>query len=89
MKQSKSCADVPGRRVGLNRKFRFWQAGGGFDRNLWNPEAIHRAINCIEANPVRANLAAAPKDWTWSSAYARATGWGVIPDNTDIPMLMT
>jgi len=25
-------------------KGRFWQAGGGFDRNLWNPEAIHRAI---------------------------------------------
>ena len=55
-------------RIGLNRKGRFWQAGGGFDRNLWNPEAIHRAINYIERNPAPANLAAAPEAWTWSSA---------------------
>ena len=48
-----------------------------------------RAINYIEANPVRANLAAAWEDWTWSSAYARSTGCGVVPDNTDIPILMT
>ena len=45
--------------LGLTMKFHFWQAGGGFDRNLWNPEAIDRAINYIEANPVRANLARA------------------------------
>ena len=76
-------------RIGLKMKFRFWQAGGGVDRNLCNPEAIHPAIDYIEANPVRANLAAAPEDWTWSSAYARVTGCGVVPDNTDIPMLMT
>ena len=55
-------------RIGLNRKFRFWQASGGFDRNLWNPEAIHRAINYIERNPAPANLAAAPEPGTWSSA---------------------
>lgn len=24
--------------------YRIWQAGGGFDRNLWNPEAIHRSM---------------------------------------------
>ncbi len=45
-------------RIGLNKTFRFWQAGGGFDRNLWNPAAIHRAMDYIEANPVRVNLAA-------------------------------
>ena len=66
-------------RIGAKRKFRFWQAGRGFDRNLWNPEAIHPAINYIEANPVRANLVGAPEDWIWSSAHARATGCGVVP----------
>ncbi len=75
-------------RIGLNRKFRFWQAGGGFDRNLWNPEAIHRAIDYIESNPFRATLVGAPEDWTWSSAHARATGCGVVPDKTDVPMMM-
>ena len=39
-----------------------------FDRNLWNPEAIHCAINYIERNPAPANLAAALEAWSWSSA---------------------
>ena len=42
--------------------FRFWQAGGGFDRNLWNAKAIHSSINYIEANPVRAELVEYPED---------------------------
>jgi len=34
--------------AGDKKKFRFWQAGGGFDRNLWNGKAIHHAIQYIE-----------------------------------------
>lgn len=68
--------------------FRFWQAGGGFDRNLWNPKAIHAAIAYIENNPVRAGLVDAPEKWPWSSAYAQANGKGVLPDRDSIPLWM-
>jgi len=47
----KICLKVGGKKV-----FRFWQTGGGFDRNLWNANAIHNAIKYIEHNPVRAGL---------------------------------
>ena len=68
--------------------FRFWQAGGGFDRNLWNAKAIHNSIKYIEYNPVRAGLVNAPEEWQWSSAHARSTNKGLLPDDLDIPMLM-
>ena len=68
--------------------FRFWQAGGGFDRNLWNAKAIHNSIKYIEYNPVRAGLVNAPEEWQWSSAHARSTNKGLLPDDLDIPILM-
>jgi len=48
--------------------FRFWQPGGGFDRNLWNTGAIGQAIDYIHNNPVRRGLVETPTDWLWSSA---------------------
>lgn len=33
--------------------FRFWQLGGGFNRNFWNAKAIHNSIDYIGTNPVR------------------------------------
>ena len=68
--------------------FRFWQPGGGFDRNLWNAKAIHNSIGYIEANPVRKKLSATPEEYRWSSAYARANNAGLIPDRFDLPVLM-
>ena len=68
--------------------FKFWQAGGGFDRNLWNALAIHSAIKYIEGNPVRGGLAAKQELWQWSSAYARKNNTGLIPDVYKIPVLM-
>ncbi|MGI8923297.1 MAG: REP-associated tyrosine transposase [Fimbriimonadales bacterium] len=47
---------------------RFWQAGGGYDRNLFSPEAIHASIDYMHANPVRRGLCEAIVDWEWSSA---------------------
>lgn len=47
---------------------RFWQRGGGFDRNLWNPKATWQAIDYIHDNPVQAGLCSSPKNWEWSSA---------------------
>ncbi len=35
-------------KTATKKVFRFWQAGGGFDRNLWNAKAIHSSINYIE-----------------------------------------
>ncbi len=75
-------------KAGTKKVFRFWQAGGGFDRNLWNAKAIHSSVNYIEYNPVRAGLVNTPEDWQYSSAHARYTNKGLLPDNLDIPVLM-
>jgi putative transposase len=48
--------------------FRFWQAGGGFDENLWNVGPVEAVIRYIHENPVRRGLAANAIDWRWSSA---------------------
>ena len=52
--------------------FRFWQAGGGFDRNLYDIDRIRKAIAYIEYNPVRRGLVSETTAWRWSSAGARA-----------------
>ena len=49
------------------RSYRFWQRGGGYDRNLWSPEEIHEKIRYIHANPVRSGLVNRPSQWPWSS----------------------
>ena len=78
-------AESPGRydklciKAGNKKVFRFWQAGGGFDRNLWNTKTIHSSINYIEYNPVRAGWVNAPEEWQWSSARARYTNKGLLP----------
>jgi putative transposase len=68
--------------------FRFWQHGGGFDRNLWNAKAIHDSIKYIEANPVRRGLVSSPEGYCWSSSYARMKDQGLIPDKFNMPVLM-
>jgi putative transposase len=55
---------------GVQRERRFWQAGGGFDRNVVDPRLILIMIDYIHANPVRRQLVQKPEDWKWSSA-----GW--------------
>ena len=49
---------------------RFWQAGGGFDRNTIEALVILAMIDYIHGNPVRKMLVEKPEDWKWSSA-----GW--------------
>lgn len=51
---------------------RFWQPGGGFDRNLYSADRIRNAIAYVEWNPVRRGLVPHPLDWEWSSASARS-----------------
>jgi putative transposase len=67
--------------------FRFWQPGGGFDRNLWDSAAIYNSIQYIEANPVRKRLSLKPIDYRWSSAYARKNNIEPVPDLFDIPIV--
>jgi len=55
-----------GRRV----ERRFWQAGGGFDRNVTEAEIIFAMIEYIHANPVRRGLVSLAEEWKWSSC-----GW--------------
>ena len=56
------------RRPGGTIHHRFWQTGGGYDRNIIEPETVNRQIEYIHANPVRRGLCGRPEDWVWSSA---------------------
>jgi len=49
-------------------EFRFWQTGGGYDRNIENPSTLIRMIDYIHNNPVRRGLVVTATDWKWSSA---------------------
>ena len=57
-------------RSGNKTQRRFWQRGGGFDRNVSELAAILAMIEYIHANPVRRGLVLRAEDWKWSSA-----GW--------------
>lgn len=49
---------------------RFWQAGGGFDRNVRGELEFAKHVRYIHRNPVERGLVADPWEWTWSSV-----GW--------------
>ncbi len=46
---------------------RFWQAGGGYDRNVMGEELLEKVRYCHN-NPVKHGLADTTVDWPWSSA---------------------
>ena len=54
-------------RPGVHR-FRFWQEGGGYDRNLRSVKAVEAAVAYIHENPVRRQLCERSAEWRWSSA---------------------
>lgn len=56
------------------RCYRFWQRGGGYDRNLRSVRDIHEKIRYIHENPVRRGLVSRTTDWCYSSASAWETG---------------
>jgi len=52
-----------------NRTYRrFWQAGPGQDRNVYDVATAYQIIEYIHNNPVRRGLVARAEDWPWSSA---------------------
>jgi putative transposase len=60
-----------------NRTYRrFWQAGPGQDRNIYDPKAAHDILEYIHTNPVKRGLVALPEQWLWSSAAE----WAGKPD---------
>jgi len=61
------------------RHHRFWQRGGGYDRNLRSTRDVHEKIRYVHLNPVRRGLVRRATDWKWSSASAWETG-------NDIPL---
>jgi len=54
--------------------YRFWQAGGGYDRNMTSVDAIVNAAKYIHANPARRGLVSHPSEWVYSSARDWETG---------------
>ena len=61
--------------------YRFWQPGGGYDRDITIGRTAWAAVEYIHRNPVRRELAAHETDWPWSSAR-----WYAGED--DVPLMM-
>ena len=55
-------------REGRRVRHRFWQPGGGYDRNITTTATLRYMIEYLHANPVRRGLVAKAEDWEWSSA---------------------
>jgi putative transposase len=70
-------------RRGQRVERRFWQAGGGFDRNVNEPGILLAMVEYIHANPVRRRLAGTVEDWKWSSANWRDGKNSLMPDPID------
>lgn len=62
---------APHANVELGRSGSFWHADY-FDRYMRNEDHLHRTIDYVEQNPVKAGLVQAAADWAWSSARFRA-----------------
>ena len=66
---------------GERSEYHFWQRGGGYDRNITEPETLMKMIDYIHMNPVRSGDVERSREWKWSSA-----GWfeGGVPN--DLPV---
>ncbi len=51
-----------------NSVTRFWQPGGGYDRNIVSDSELFEKIDYIHANPIRQGLVKIAEEWKWSSA---------------------
>lgn len=66
---------------------RFWQRGGGYDRNTTEPTTIWNQIDYFHLNPVRRGLCQRAEDWYWSSAgvYAGLRDGPISVDRDSLP----
>ena len=56
------------RRPNGDRSLRFWQRGGGYDRNLYSDGEVWEKIQYIHGNPVKRGLVGTEIEFLWSSA---------------------
>jgi putative transposase len=70
--------------------YRFWQRGGGYDRNVVEVATLYRLIEYVHANPVRRGLCERPEDWYWSSAadYAGVRTGPLRVDRESLPTVV-
>ena len=70
--------------------FRFWQRGGGYDRNICLVEELYEKMNYIHLNPVRRGLVNSPEDWFWSSfrAYEYGVKEPIAVDRESLPPML-
>ena len=61
-------APVLARITDSRSRHRFWQRGGGYDRNVRDEDELREKIAYIHHNPVERGLVERPADWAWSSA---------------------
>jgi REP-associated tyrosine transposase len=66
--QAPEWLDKLAKREGSRVRHRFWQPGGGYDRNVTEQTTLRSMVDYIHANPVRRGLVNRPEDWEWSSA---------------------
>ncbi|MBN2584233.1 MAG: transposase [Planctomycetes bacterium] len=68
---------------------RFWQRGGGYDRNIWTVTEAKEKMGYIHANPVRRGLVEHPSQWPWSSwrAWIEGTDEPLPVDRDSLPTL--
>ena len=60
---------------------RFWEQGGGYDRNILDARTAWLSVKYIHNNPVRRGLVATAEEWLWSSA-----GWYAGERDVKLPM---
>jgi len=67
--------------------YRFWQRGGGYDRNIVEPNTVFQQIEYFHFNPVRRGLCNRPEDWVWSSAadYMDPKSGPLLIDRASLP----
>ncbi len=51
----------------VSTELRFWQKGGGFDRNVRSIVKFCETVQYIHRNPVERGLVSEPTDWKWST----------------------
>ena len=50
-----------------HQKYRFWQDGGGYDRNIFNRNAAMDFVDYVHQNPVQRKLVEKASQWYYSS----------------------
>ncbi len=68
-------------------EYRFWQQGGGYDRNIVKPNVVLASIAYLHDNPVRRGLVELATDWRWSSARWYAELDDVVLEMDPLPEL--